>query len=406
MGKKLTDKVTWVGKVDWTSTKFHGEEYSTHKGTSYNSYLVRDNKTVLIDTVSQPFSKEFIENLKQETGLGEIDYIVSNHAEPDHSGAMAELMREIPDTPVYCTANGIRSLKGHYHQDWNFVPVKTGDMLDLGKNKLVFMEAPMLHWPDSMFTYLTGEGVLFSNDAFGQHFATESLYNDTVDRAELYQEAIKYYANILAPFSPLVISKIIEVLGFSLPINMICPSHGVIWRDRPAQIVEQYVKWANDYQENQITLVFDSMWESTRKIAEAIAQGIQNADQTVTVKIFNAATEDKNDILTEVFKSKAILAGSATVNCGSLSSIARLIQMMRGLKLKNKKAAAFGSYGWSGEAVKQMSDNLVEAGFTLVNNGIRTLWVPDEKAIQECISFGVQFAKALNNEGRMIQNAS
>jgi flavorubredoxin len=406
MGKKLTDKVTWVGKVDWALTKFHGDEYSTHKGSSYNSYLVRDQKTVLIDTVWQPFEKEFIENLRGEIPLEKIDYIVSNHAEPDHSGAMAELMREIPNTPVYCTANGIRSLKGHYHQDWNFIPVKTGDMLELGKNKLVFMEAPMLHWPDSMFTYLTGEGILFSNDAFGQHYATESLYNDTVDQGELYQEAIKYYANILTPFSPLVTRKIIEVLGFNLPINMICPSHGVIWRDKPAQIIEQYVKWANDYQENQITLIFDSMWESTRKIAEAIALGIQRADSKVTTKIYNAATEDKNDILTEVFKSKAILVGSSTINSGSLSSIVRLIEMMKGLKFKNKKAAAFGSYGWSGEAVNQMSNHLAEAGFELVNNGIRTLWVPDEKAIQECIRFGEKFAMAFNDEGRMIKNAS
>jgi anaerobic nitric oxide reductase flavorubredoxin len=395
MGKKLTDTVTWVGKVDWTLTKFHGEEYSTHKGTSYNSYLVRDKKTALIDTVQQPFNREFVRNLKQETDLHKIGYIIANHAEADHSGAMLELMYEIPNTPIYCTANGIKCLKGHYHQDWNYVPVKTGDTLDLGKNKLVFIEAPMLHWPDSMFTYLTGEGILFSNDAFGQHYATESLYNDLVDQAELYREAVKYYANILTPFSPLVTRKIIEVLGLNLPVNMICPSHGVIWRDRPAQIVEQYVKWADDYQENQITLVFDSMWESTRKIAEAIALGIQIADRTVTVKIYNAATEDKNDILTEVFKSKAILVGSSTINCGSLSSIVRLIEMMKGLKFKNKKAAAFGSYGWSGEAVKQMSDLLVEAGFALVNNGIRSLWVPDEKAIQECIRFGEQFAGAV-----------
>jgi anaerobic nitric oxide reductase flavorubredoxin len=395
MGKKVTDKVTWVGKVDWTLTKFHGNEYSTHKGTSYNSYLVRDQKTVLIDTVQQPFDKEFIRNLKQDINLDKIDYIIANHAEIDHSGAMLELMCEIPNTPIYCTANGIKSLKGHYHQEWNFVPVKTGDTLELGENKLIFVEAPMLHWPDSMFTYLTGENILFSNDAFGQHLATETLYNDMVDQAELAQEAIKYYANILTPFSPMVTRKINEVISFKLPLNLICPSHGVIWRDHPVQIVEQYLKWADSYQENQITLVFDSMWESTRKIAEAIAVGIQKADPAVAIKIYNAATEDKNDILTEVFKSKAILVGSSTINNGSLSSIVSLIEMMRGLKFKNKKAAAFGSYGWSGEAVKQMSDMLVQAGFRLINNGIRTLWVPDDKAVQECIGYGEQFARAL-----------
>ena len=395
MGKKLTDKVTWVGKVDWALTKFHGNEYSIHKGTSYNSYLVRDQKTVLVDTVWQPFDKEFVRNLKQEIELGRIDYIVANHAEIDHSGALVELMREIPKTPIYCTANGIKSLKGHYHQDWNFVAVKTGDTLDLGANKLVFVEAPMLHWPDSMFAYLTGESILFSNDAFGQHYASELLCNDKVDQEELYLEALKYYANILTPFSPLVIRKINEVLGLNLPVNMICPSHGIIWRDNPTQIVEKYLQWANSYQENQITVIYDSMWESTRKMAEAIISGIQNVDPAVTIKLYNSAKNDKNDILTEIFKSKAILLGSSTINNGYLSSIGGLVEVMRGLKFKGKKAAAFGSYGWSGEAVKQLSELLGQSGFELINDGIRALWVPDTQAEQECISYGEKYAKSV-----------
>jgi len=395
MGKKLTDKVTWVGKVDWTLTRFHGDEYSTHKGSSYNSYLIRDQKTVLIDTVWQPFGKEFVAHLKEETDLNKIDYIVANHAETDHSGALPELMREIPKTPVYCTTNGVKSLKGHYHQDWNFVPVKTGDTLDLGESKLVFIEAPMLHWPDSMFTYMTGENILFSNDAFGQHYATELLYNDLVDQAELYHEALKYYANILTPFSPLVTRKINEVLALNVPVGMVCPSHGVIWRSDPTQIVTQYLKWADSYWENQITLIFDTMWESTRKMAEAIARGIQNIDPAVTVKLFNSAKDDKNDIITEVFKSKAILMGSPTINNGYLYSVGGLLEMIRGLKFKGKKAVAFGSYGWSGEAVKQIGEHLASSGFTLANDGVRTLWVPDSQAKQECIRFGEDFAKAL-----------
>lgn len=395
MGKRLTDKVTWVGKVDWPLTSFHGEEYSTHRGSTYNSYLIRDGKNVLIDTVWSPYDKEFVENLRTEIDLGQIDYIIANHAEIDHSGALVELLDKIPDTPVYCTANGIKSLKGHYHKDWNFVPVKTGDILEIGENKLIFIEAPMLHWPDSMFTYLTGESILFSNDAFGQHYASESLYNDKVDKAELYQEAIKYYANILTPFSQLVIRKINEVLSFDLPVKMICPSHGIIWRDNPTQIIEQYMKWADAYQENQIIIIYDSMWEATRKMGEAIARGIRDADPDVTVKLFNAATDDKNDILTEVFRSKAILLGSPTVNNGYLYSIGGLGEMLRGLKFKNKKAAAFGSYGWSGEAVKQLSELLSHAGFDLVNEGIRTPWVPDSQAEKACVDYGRAFAQAL-----------
>jgi flavorubredoxin len=247
MSLKIKENVSWVGKIDWELRKFHGEELSTHRGSSYNSYLVKDNKTALIDTSWTPFASEFVENLKQEIDLKSIDYVIANHAEKDHSGAMLELMRNIPDTPVYCTKNGEKFLRAQYHQDWNYRVVKTGDTLDLGAKKLIFIEAPMLHWPDSMFCYLTEDNILFSNDAFGQHYASELMYNDLVDRAELYQEAIKYYANILAPFSKLVGKKIEEVLALKVPVDMICPSHGVIWRDDPIQIISQYVKWADNY---------------------------------------------------------------------------------------------------------------------------------------------------------------
>ena len=391
MGKALTSKVTWVGKVDWELKKFHGDEYSTGKGSSYNSYLVRDAKNVLIDTVWKPFDEEFVSNLQKEIDLEKIDYIVANHAEIDHSGALPELMRHIPNTPIYCTANAVKSLKGHYHQDWNFVTVKTGDTLDLGSTKLVFVEAPMLHWPDSMFCYLTGENILFSNDAFGQHYATESLYNDTVDTAELYAEAIKYYANILTPFSPLVIKKINEVLGFGLPVDMICTSHGVIWKEDPAQIVHAYLKWAASYQENQISIIYDTMWGATRHMAEAIATGIRSQDADVTVKLMNASKEDKNDIITEIFRSKTVLIGSSTINRGILHSIGGLLEMIKGLQFKGKSAAAFGSYGWSGESVGQISKTLADAGFRVLD-GMKTLWVPDEDAMSQCEAFGKTIA--------------
>lgn len=395
MSKKLTEKVSWVGKTDWELTRFHGDEYSTRRGSSYNSYLVRDKKSALIDTVWKPFDEEFVQGLKQEIDLNQIDYIICNHNEIDHSGALVELMREIPETPIYCTANGEKILRGHYHQDWNYVTVKTGDSLDLGESKLIFVEAKMLHWPDTMFTYMTGDEILFSNDAFGQHFASESLYNDTVDQAELLAEALKYYANILTPFSTFVTKKINEVVSLNLPVNMICPSHGVIWRDDPLQIVHQYLKWADNYQENQIVLVYDTMWNSTRKMAEAIAAGILQADPSVTVKLMNAAKEDKNDIITEIFRSKAVLIGSSTINNGHLFSIGGLLEMIKGLKFKNKKSAAFGSYGWSGEAVAQLTKALSESGFAIVNDGHRSLWVPDEAELSACREYGKQFSQLL-----------
>ncbi|RQW88058.1 MAG: anaerobic nitric oxide reductase flavorubredoxin [Geobacter sp.] len=393
MATTVKDHITWVGKVDWEIRKFHGEEYSTRRGSSYNSYLVRDEKTVLIDTVWKPFAHEFIANLKKEIDLQKIDFIIASHAESDHSGALPELMRLIPDTPIYCTANAVKSLKGHYHQDWNFRIVKTGDRLNIGSKEFIFIEAPMLHWPDSMFSYLTEDNVLFSNDAFGQHYATEHLFNDQVDQAELFQECIKYYANILTPFSALVDRKIKEVVGFGLPVDMICTSHGVIWRDNPLQIVTRYAEWAANYRENQVTIIYDTMWDGTRKMAEAIAGGILQADPDVMIKIYNAARADKNDIITEIFKSKAILVGSPTINRGILSAIAGILEEIRGLGFKDKKAAAFGAYGWSGESVAMITERLREGGFTLVTEGVKELWNPDEQGLVTCVNFGRDFGR-------------
>ncbi|KGI39603.1 anaerobic nitric oxide reductase flavorubredoxin [Clostridium tetani] len=395
MSFKVTNKVTWVGKIDWELRRFHGDEYSTHRGTSYNSYLIKDKKIVLIDTVWEPFSKEFVENLKKEVDLNKIDYIIMNHNEIDHSGALPLLMKEIPNTPIYCTADGAKILKAHYHKDWNFVEVKTGDTLDIGESKLTFVEAKMLHWPDSMFTYMSGENILFSNDAFGQHYASDLMYNDLVDQAELYQESMKYYANILTPFNSFVIKKTEEVLALNLPLNIIATSHGVIWRDNPAQIIEQYIKWANGYEENQITVLYDTMWNGTRRMAEGIAEGIKSVNKDITVKLFNAAHSDKNDVITEIFKSKVLLVGSATVNKSIMSATAGILDMIRGLGLKNKKAAAFGAYGWSGEAVKILEEKLKNGKFEILESGIKELWNPDKDAMNRCRQFGKNIVEKL-----------
>jgi flavorubredoxin len=395
MAKQITNKVSWVGKIDWELTKFHGDELSTKHGSSYNAYLIQDEKTALIDTVWQPYDKEFVARLKKTIDLKKIDYIVMNHNEIDHSGSLVELMREIPGTPIYCTKKGESIIRGHYHpQDWNFVNVKTGDTLNLGQNTLTFIEAPMLHWPDTMFSYLSGENILFSNDAFGQHFATESLYNDTVKQDDLMWEAQKYYANIINPFSMMVSRKVKELIGMNLDIKMICPSHGIIWKDNPKQIIDKYIDWCNEYKENQITIIYDTMWQSTRKMAESISDGIQKEDKDVTVKLFNASQIDKNDILTEIFQSKAILVGSPTINNGYSYAIAGILEMARGIKYKGKKAAAFGSYGWNGDAPKMITAHLQEAGFEIVNDGIKKQWVPDVKDLDDCTEYGKEFAKA------------
>jgi flavorubredoxin len=385
-----------VGKVDWELLKFHGDDYSTHKGSTYNSYLIEEEKTVLIDTVWMPFADEFVANLQKEIDLNKIDYIIVNHGEVDHSGSLPAIMKLIPDKPIYCTANAVKSLKGQYHQEWDFHVVKTGDKLDIGNGKeLIFVEMSMLHWPDSMATYLTQDNILFSNDAFGQHYATEKLFNDLVDQCELYNECIKYYANILTPFSSILKKKLAEVLSFGLQIDVIATSHGVIWRDNPVQIVEKYAKWADDYQENQISVIYDTMWNGTKELAERIAEGIGLADKDVTVKLFNLAKNDDNDVITEVFKSKTVVVGSPTVGNSVLHSVAGFMHLMKGLKFKNKKAAAFGCYGWSGEGTKVITESMKNAGFELIDEeGLRNQWNPSESVKEEAVRFGMKVAKA------------
>ena len=393
MNFKINDHVTCVGKIDWELSSFHGDELSTRKGSSYNSYLIQDEKVVLIDTVWEPYAKEFVDNLKKVIDLNKIDYIVSNHAEIDHSGALPLLLKEIPGTPVYCTENGRKNLKGHFHEDWNFVTVKTGDKLNIGERTLTFIEARMLHWPDTMFTYMDQDNILFSYDGFGQHYASEMMYNDLVDEGELYGEAIKYYANILAPFSQIVTNKIKEILSFNLPLDMIAPSHGIIWRENPTQIVTKYLEWADKYKENQITLVYDSMWKGTRRMAEAIAAGIKEEDPLVTIKLFSASHVDKNDILTELFKSKAYLIGSSTINKNVLFAISGILDMVRGLGFREKKAAAFGSYGWSGEGIGIIESRLKDSKIDVIMPGIKELWNPDDGAKERCFAFGKEFAE-------------
>jgi anaerobic nitric oxide reductase flavorubredoxin len=393
--KALKGNTCWVGKVDWELQRFHGNEYSTHNGSTYNSYLIQEEKTVLIDSVWAPFAEEFVENLASEIDLNKIDYVIANHGEVDHSGALPALMKRIPNTPVYCTANAVKSLTGQYHQNWDFHVVKTGDKLDIGNGKeLIFVEMPMLHWPDSMATYLTQDHILFSNDAFGQHLATNSLFNDLVDQCDLMNEAQKYYANILTPFSQLLRKKLEEIVSFKLDIDMIATSHGVVWRDNPMQIVEKYAQWANDYQENQITVIYDTMWNGTRALADKIAEGIRSAAPDVTVKVFNIPKSDENDIITEVFKSKTIVMGSPTISKSILHSVAGFIHLMKELKFKNKKAAAFGCYGWSGEAVGVLNEMLKDAGFAVIDDGFKNQWNPDEDAKQRAFEFGKRVSEA------------
>ena len=379
MRKQVKGNVSWVGYLDWELETFHGDEYSILNGSSQNAYLIEEEKTVLMDTVWTPHRDEFIDNLKAEIDLSKIDCIVMNHGEQDHSGTLPALMREIPGVPIYCTAAAVKSLEGQYGKNgWNFHVVKTGDTLDIGNGKqLVFVEMKMLHWPDSMATYMTGDNILFSMDAFGQHFAVEELFNDKANQALLYKEAMKYFANILNPFAPFVTRKLAEIGKLNLPIDIIAPAHGVIWRDNPAQIVEAYAKWADAYQENQITVAYDTMWEGTAKLAHAVAAEISRQSPDTVVKVYNIAKTDKNELMTEVFKSKAIAVGSPTCVNDILTSVAGWLSFLKTLKFKGKKASAFGCYGWSGESVKILQEKLKEAGFQVTESAVKCNWNPE-----------------------------
>lgn len=394
--KELKPGIYWVGATDWKVRYFHGYELSTHRGSTYNSYLIKDEKTVLIDTVWEPLTDRFLENLSEVIDIEAIDYIVMNHMEPDHSGALPAIMEYIPNATIIVSKKGEETIKRHYHKDWNLKIVSTGDKLNIGENELMFIEASMLHWPDSMFTYLTNENILFSNDAFGQHYASSDIFNDEADETEVAQEALKYYANILTPFSKLVAKKIEQLKGLNLPIDIIAPSHGVIWRKNPMEIVEKYYEWATTSPKTGVLIAYNSMWGATHKMAEFIGKGVGNAG--VNYKIFNLSTADRNDVIAEIFKAKGILLGSSTVNNGVLTSLMPLIEDLMGLKFTNRVGASFGSYGWSGESPKLLREYLTKAKIKVIGEELKVKYMPDEGELENCIKFGEEFVQKMMNE--------
>jgi anaerobic nitric oxide reductase flavorubredoxin len=396
MVTELTKGVYWVGVVDWALKHFHGYELTTHRGSTYNAYLITDKKTVLVDTVWEPFQRKLIENIREIIDPAKIDIVVANHAEMDHSGALPVVMRCAPEATVIVSKRGLESVEGHYHQPWKFKAVQTGDKISIGQRELIFIEAPMLHWPDSMFTYLTGDNILMPNDAFGQHYASPFRFNDEVNHEELYEEALKYYANILTPFSSLVAKKIDEVLSLNVPVSMIAPSHGVIWRQDPIQIVKKYQEWAAQVPEKTAVIIYDSMWNGTRRMAEAIGERL--AAEGVPYKTFYLPTSDRNDIVAEILKTKAIIIGSPTFNQGLLPTITPILEDLKGLKFQNKIGAAFGSYGWSGESVKLIEEHFTRCKIPVVAEGVRAKWQPKSDDLGRCQELGSTVAKAVKQK--------
>ena len=386
MKTEISKNIFWVGAVDWNLRQFHGHELSTHRGSTYNAYLIIDEKIALVDTVWAPFSSQLINNIKEVIDPARIDYVIAAHAETDHSGSLPEIMRLCPNALVIVSSRGMDSIPGHYRGDWAYQPVKTGDTLNLGRTTLSFIEAPMLHWPDNLLTYADEGEVLFSSDAFGQHFASSARFNDEVDTVALFGEAEKYYANILTPFSPLVTRKIDEILALNLPLKMIAPSHGLIWRDNPAQIVTRYREWAGQQPQKSAVIVYDTMWHATRLMAEAVGEGL--SAEGIPFEIFNAATADRNDVITQIFRARAVVLGSPTFNQGVLPTLSPILTDIKGLKFKNKIGGAFASYGWSGESLGLLEKHLEESGIPVALPGVSAKWQPGPEELETCRSFG------------------
>jgi flavorubredoxin len=388
---EIADGVYSVGCRDWDIRDFHG--YSTYEGTTYNAFLVLGEKNVLIDTVKEKFSDELLANISRIIDPKKIDVLISNHTEMDHSGGIPKLMQTIgEDKPIYCSKMGAANLKSHFNREFNFKVVGSGDELKIGNRTFSFLETRMLHWPDSMFTYLVEDGILFSSDAFGQHYAGDKFFDDEIGD-EIIPHARKYYANILLHFSPRVQALLKDVAKMNLTINMICPDHGILWRDDPSKIIQAYDLWSRQEPAEKVVVIFDSMWESTTKMARSITSGVESED--VNVRLMNTRKWHRSDIMTEIIEAGAIAVGSPTLNNSIFPVIADVMTYIKGLRPQNKIAAAFGSYGWSGEAVKILNRDFAEMKLDIIDDGVKVQYVPNEEDLNRCFDLGVKIAKTL-----------
>jgi len=388
---KLAEGVYWVGVIDWNIRNFHG--YSTHLGSTYNAYLVVDEKIALIDTVKAPFYDEMLARVKEIVALDDIDYVVSNHVEMDHSGSLPMIMRDARKAKLITLEKfGEGGLKKTFHSDWPMETVKEGSELNLGKRKIVFIPTPMLHWPDSMCSYLAEDRILFSMDAFGQHLATSSRFDDEVGLDVIMPQAAKYYANILMPFGDLIV-RAVDKLG-GLQIDTIAPSHGIIWRSHIKTIVGAYASWGKGESKKKALVIYDTMSGSTEKMALALAEGI--ISEGIEAKLYNLTKSDQSDIIKEVLDARAILVGSPTLNNGMFPTIAGFLCYLKGLRPKGKLGAAFGSHGWAGGAVKLVEQELEQVGVEVLDSGLAFKFVPEAEEIQRCIDFGRSVAGKIN----------
>lgn len=388
---KVTDNVYWVGAIDWAIRDFHG--YLTSRGTTYNAYLILADKITLIDTVKAPFKEEMLSRISTLIDPSEINYIISNHSEMDHSGCLPQVINEVKPDRVFASVTGAKTLQEHFHFDYKISAVKDGNSVSLGNMIVSFYETKMLHWPDSMITYLAEDALLFSQDGLGMHLASSERFADEIDEDILEYEGAKYFANILLPYSPLVLNLLEKVQKLGLTIKIIAPDHGPIWRKDLDKILGFYSKWASQKPSKKAVVVYDTMWQSTARMAQAISEGL--AAGGAMVKVLPLKSAHRSDVLTELLDAGALIVGSPTINNNVFPTIADVLTYLKGLKPRNLIGAAFGSYGWSGEAVTHIADMLKTMKIEVPEEGLKIKYVPDKNALEKCYSLGMRLAEKL-----------
>jgi len=388
---KVKDDIYWVGAVDWSLRNFHG--YITHRGTTYNAYLVVDEKVALVDTVKEPFFPEMMKRVKEVIDPEKIDYLVSNHTEPDHSGSVKKFLEVASNAELIASEKGKFGLRKYFGGDLSCTTITEKPSVSLGTRTLQFVATPMLHWPDSMVTYIPEEKLLLSNDAFGQHLASSKRFDDEVDPAVLMQEASKYYANIVMPLWRIVLRALDAVGG--LDIEMIAPSHGIIWRSDPGKIVEAYRRWAEGVASEKVVVVYDTMWGSTERVAKALVEGI--AGEGVEVQLHRLSETHNSDVIADILDARAVLVGSPTLNNGLFPSVASFLAYMKGLRPKNKLGAAFGSYGWGGGAKRAAEEELKTASLELIESDLDFVFRPTGEELKKAAEFGREVAKRVKD---------
>ncbi len=381
--------IYWVGAVDWNLRNFHG--YITQRGSTYNAYLIVDDETVLVDTVKHYLFEEMFSRIKEVIDPSGIDYVVSNHVEMDHSGSIPRILKIAPKAKVITSPQGERGLQRHFKRDWDFQVVRSGDTISVGQHSLQFFLTSMVHWPDNMVTFVPEERLLLSNDAFGQHLASAQRFDDGVGWDIISEEAAKYYANIVFPYGEQVKKALTSLSG--LDIEMIAPSHGVIWRAYLPKILESYQKWANNETEARALIVHDTMWGSTTRIAESLQEGLEREGIPVTMRSLKA--NHISDILTDVLSSRVILIGSPTLNQGVLPTIGAFLTYLKGLRPKNRLGFAFGSYGWGGQAIKEVETVMRNLSWEMPLPSINIQYIPDEEELDKVRKTGQKLGKVI-----------